>query len=189
MAAEAIDGALVWLILTAVWRAAGLPPLRIDTAPALELDPDVGWVDARRAIAASYRRSRTVDPTEVRRERLGTAFALLHVFFVGGVRGQTPGKRALGLAVVDLDGGEAGPGRIAARELVKNPSAMLRPTRGGRLAPWRLLVPLGLAIADWVSLFASRSGRTLRDRLTGTRVVHPRGRRRLVDTPLVRLTD
>jgi uncharacterized RDD family membrane protein YckC len=84
----------------------------------------------------------------------GLAMALhvvYHVAFVGGC-GQTPGKMALGIAVVRRDGGRAGYGRAAIRCL------------GGALAV------LTLGISSLGVLF-TRERRGLADWLAGTRVV------------------
>jgi uncharacterized RDD family membrane protein YckC len=74
-----------------------------------------------------------------------------HVAFVGGC-GQTPGKMALGIAVVRRDGGRAGYGRAAIRCL------------GDGLA----LITLGIAA---LGVLFTRERRGLADWLAGTRVV------------------
>jgi len=85
---------------------------------------------------------------------LGLGLALhvvYHVAFVGGC-GQTPGKMALGIAVVRRDGSRAGYGRAAIRCLA------------GALSV------LTLGVASLGVLF-TRERRGLADRLAGTRVV------------------
>src|SRR5205814_495842 len=86
---------------------------------------------------------------------LGAALHLVyHVAFVGGC-GQTPGKMALGIAVVRRDGGRAGYRRAMVRCL------------GGALS----LFTLGLTS---LAVFVGRDRRGLADRLAGTRVVRVR---------------
>jgi uncharacterized RDD family membrane protein YckC len=83
---------------------------------------------------------------------LGVALHVVyHVAFVGGC-GQTPGKMALGIAVVRRDGARAGYGR-----------AMVR-CFGGMLA----VLTLGLAS---LAVLFTRERRGLADWLAGTRVV------------------
>ena len=94
---------------------------------------------------------------------------------VAAARGRTPGKRALGLKAVGRDGREATRGQIAIRELAKNPTYVLPPTMRGRLVPMRLVLVMALVTADWISLLAGPSGRTLHDRCVGTRVVSEPG--------------
>ena len=83
---------------------------------------------------------------------LGVALHVVyHVAFVGGC-GQTPGKMALGIAVVRRDGGRAGYGRAMVRCL------------GGMLSA------LTLGLSSLGVLF-TRERRGLADWLAGTRVV------------------
>jgi len=74
-----------------------------------------------------------------------------HVAFIGGC-GQTPGKMALGIAVVRRDGHRAGYGRAAVRCLA------------GALS----LLTLGVG---WLGVLFTRERRGLADWLAGTRVV------------------
>ncbi len=83
---------------------------------------------------------------------LGVALHVVyHVAFVGGC-GQTPGKMALGIAVVRRDGGRTGYAR-----------ALVRCLAGA-------LSVLTLGLSSLVVLF-TRERRGLADRLAGTRVV------------------
>ena len=134
-AAAALDGAigaLVWLwsamcIVVGVWG--------FRTAP-LELR------DAALLLAAIL--------------ALGIALHVVyHVAFVGGC-GQTPGRMALGIAVVRRDGGAPGYGRALARCL------------GGCIS----IVTLGLA---GLGMLVTRERRGLADWLAGTRVVRAAG--------------
>jgi len=101
---------------------------------------------------------------------------------IAAARGRTPGKRALRLKAVGRDGREATRGQIAIRELAKNPTYVLPPATRGRLVPMRLVLVMALVTADWISLLAGPSGRTLHDRVcrdasrlgTWCRVVDPR---------------
>lgn len=74
-----------------------------------------------------------------------------HVVFVGGC-GQTPGKMALGIAVVRREGGRAGYGRATLRVL------------GGAIS----VLTLGIGHA---AMLLSRERRGLSDWMAGTRVV------------------
>jgi len=78
-----------------------------------------------------------------------------HVAFVGGC-GQTPGRMALGIAVVRRDGGAPGYGRALARCL------------GGCVS----IVTLGLA---GLGMLVTRERRGLADWLAGTRVIRAAG--------------
>ncbi len=83
---------------------------------------------------------------------LGAALHLVyHVAFIGGC-GQTPGRMAVGIAVVRRDGQPAGHGRALARCL------------GG----WFSLLTLGIAS---LGVFFTRERRGFGDWLAGTRVV------------------
>jgi uncharacterized RDD family membrane protein YckC len=78
-----------------------------------------------------------------------------HVAFVGGC-GQTPGRMALGIAVVRRDGGPPGYGRALARCL------------GGCIS----IVTLGLA---GLGMLVTRERRGLADWIAGTRVIRAAG--------------
>ena len=78
-------------------------------------------------------------------------YVVYHVAFVGGC-GQTPGKMALGIAVVRRDGGRAGYGRAALRCL------------GDAIA----ILTLGVSLLGAVF---TREHRGLTDWLAGTRVI------------------
>ena len=83
---------------------------------------------------------------------LGAALHLVyHVAFVGGC-GQTPGRMALGIAVVRRDGRAAGYGRALVRSL------------GG----WLSVLTLGLGA---LGVLLTRERRGLADWMAGTRVV------------------
>src|SRR5579885_2289726 len=78
------------------------------------------------------------------------ALALLWQF-AGNLAGGTPGKRALGLAIVTADGGRPGVGRAVVRT-----------------AGWVLSTPLA-NFGFWLALFHPKT-RTLHDLLSGTYV-------------------